>query len=227
MTEYVVEFGNVGRPPEADGRLDAPAFHRNHKPIWAVLGKFLEGKTGDVFEVGSGTGQHAVAFAREAPGIVWWPSDCNDAHLQSIAAWRAYAGLANMRAPLRVDLMRPDWGERPGAETLPRELLAIVCINVLHIAPWAVAEGLLSSAARYLRPDGRLFVYGPFMRDGRHTAASNAAFDASLRRADPSWGVRDTRDLAALAERCRLVLAEIVEMPANNLVLVFQRAAAA
>jgi SAM-dependent methyltransferase len=226
MPDYVVEYGNVGRPPQADGRLDAPAAHRNHKPIWSVVGKFLAGKTGNVLEVGSGTGQHVVGFARAAPEIVWWPSDCNEAHLQSIAAWRAHAGLANVRAPLHIDLMQPDWSQGQNAKILPREHLAVVCINVLHISPWAAAEGLLSGAARLLRSDGRLFVYGPFMRDGHHTAASNAAFDASLRRADPNWGVRDTRDLAALAERYGLTLADTVEMPVNNLVLVFARAAA-
>jgi SAM-dependent methyltransferase len=222
MPEYVVEFGKTGRPPEADGRLDAPAFHRNHAPIWSVLSRHLGALSGDVLEVGSGTGQHVVAFARDTPGIVWWPSDPNDAHLRSIAAWRAHAGLHNVRAPMRLDLLAPDWGiDR--ALGLPAELSAIVCLNVLHIAPWGVAEGLLRGAARLLRPDGRLFVYGPFMRDGRHTAPSNAAFDQSLRAGNPEWGVRDTRDLGALAERFGLRLAEIVEMPANNLVLVFDR----
>ena len=94
MAEYVVEFGKDGRPIEADGRLDAAAFHRNHAPIWAVLQKFLAGKSGDVLEAGSGTGQHVVHFARHAPDIIWWPSDFNEAHLNSIAAWRAHAGLA-------------------------------------------------------------------------------------------------------------------------------------
>lgn len=225
MPEYVVEYGKVGRPPEADGRFDAPAFHRNHVPIWSVLARFLVGKSGDALEVGSGTGQHVVAFAREAPGIVWWPSDRNEAHLRSIAAWRAYAQLDNVRAPARIDLMAADWGLGATASALPGEFLAIVCINVLHIAPWGVAEGLLRGAARLLRSDGHLFVYGPFMRDGRHTAPSNAAFDNSLRAENPSWGVRDTRDLAMLAESVGLRLAEIAEMPANNFVLVFERTA--
>ena len=98
MAEYVVEFGKDGRPIEPDGRLDAAAFHRNHAPIWAVLQKFLAGKSGDVLEAGSGTGQHVVHFARHSPDIIWWPSDFNDAHLRSIAAWRADAGLANIRS---------------------------------------------------------------------------------------------------------------------------------
>ena len=112
-------------------------------------------------------------------------------------------------------------GDAPGGE-----LAAMLCINVLHISPWSVAENLLRGAARFLRPGGRLFVYGPFMRDGVHTAPSNAAFDASLRAENPGWGVRDTRDLRALAESAGLALADIVPMPANNLVLSFSRPAA-
>ena len=100
VAEYVEEFGKDGRPIEPDGRLDAAAFHRNHAPIWAVLQQFLAGKSGDVLEAGSGTGQHVVHFARHSPDIIWWPSDLNEAHLKSIAAWRADAGLANIRPPL-------------------------------------------------------------------------------------------------------------------------------
>lgn len=222
VPEFVVEFGNTGRPPEPDGRLDAPAFHRNHQPIWSVLAKFLYDKAGDVLEIGSGTGQHINHFAAESQGIVWWPSDCNDKHLQSIAAWRSYAQLANVRAPMRIDLIAPTWMQT-GPERAPASFVAILCINVLHIAPWRVSENLLDCAARRLGPDGRLFVYGPFMRDGTHTAPSNAAFDTSLRTKDPSWGVRDTRDLSALAEQVGLRLDDIVAMPANNFVLMFRR----
>jgi tRNA G46 methylase TrmB len=109
MAEYVVEFGKDGRPAEPDGRLDAPAFHRNHQAIWAVLQPFLAGKSGDALEAGSGTGQHVADFARRSPEITWWPSDLNDQHLKSIAAWRAHAGLANIRPPLRIDLSDPVW----------------------------------------------------------------------------------------------------------------------
>lgn len=221
MAEYVVEFGNVGAPPEPDGRLDAPAFHRNHAPIWALISPFLDGRSGHVLEVGSGTGQHVVAFARQAPDLVWWPRDINDKHLRSIEAWRAHAGLVNLRPPLRIDLAA--WACGATELAVPDALTAIVCINVLHIAPWRVAEGLMTGAARHLGPHGRLFVYGPFMRDGFHTAPSNAAFDASLLRENPAWGVRDTTDVAALAARFGLRLAEIAEMPANNLMLVFDR----
>jgi len=223
MAEYVVEFGRDGRPVEPDGRLDAAAFHRNHAPIWAVLAKFLAGKSGDVLEAGSGTGQHVIDFARHFPDIVWWPSDLNAAHLKSIEAWRAHTGLSNIRPPLRIDLSDADWCPEMQDGSGPGKLLAVFCANVIHIAPSRVTEGLFAGAARYLRLDGRLFLYGPFKRDGKHTALSNAVFDTSLRERDPEWGVRDIADLERLAGSVGLALVEIAEMPANNLVLVFER----
>jgi hypothetical protein len=222
MAEYVVEFGRTGKPPEADGRLDSPSFHRNHGPIWSVLAPHLADATGDALEIGSGTGQHVVTFAAQTPGLTWWPSDPNDNHCRSIEAWRRHAGLANVRAPLRLDMSAADW-RRDQPPDLPASFRAIVCINVLHIAPWSVTEGLLQCAAAALPSDGRLFVYGPFMRDGRHTAPSNAAFDESLRRGNPEWGVRDTAAIGEAARVRGLRLADIVEMPANNFVLVVTR----
>lgn len=221
MADYVVEFGSKADTSSADERLDAAAFHRNHQAIWAALAPLLTGKSGDVVEIGSGTGQHVVVFARETPDITWWPSDLNDNHLASIAAWRSHAQLDNVRAPQKIDVSDPDW--RPDG---PGALLAVFCANVVHIAPWSVAEGLFAGAARLLRPDGRLVLYGPFMRGGRHTAPSNAAFDASLRENNPAWGVRDIAELTTLAERFGLERTDIIEMPANNLVLAFARAAA-
>ncbi|WP_029584035.1 DUF938 domain-containing protein [Bradyrhizobium sp. URHD0069] len=223
MAEYVVEFGKDGRPVEPDGRLDAPAFHRNHQAIWPVLQQFLAGKSGDVVEAGSGTGQHVVEFARHSPEIVWWPSDLNEQHLRSIAAWRAHVGLANIRPPLRIDLSDPAWCPEMHDGSGPDQLLAVFCANVIHIAPWRVAEGLFAGAGHYLRPDGRLFLYGPFKRGGKHTALSNAVFDSSLRDNDPDWGVRDVEALEELAANAGLKLIEIAGMPANNLILVFAR----
>jgi SAM-dependent methyltransferase len=223
VAEYVVEFGKDGRPVQPDGRLDAPAFHRNHQAIWAVLQPFLAGKSGDMVEAGSGTGQHVVDFARRSPEITWWPSDLNEQHLKSIAAWRAHVELPNIRPPLRIDLSDPAWCSQMHDGSGPCELLAVFCANVIHIAPWRVAEGLFAGAGRYLRADGRLFLYGPFKRDGKHTAPSNAAFDISLRERDPEWGVRDIADLEKLAAGAGLVLIDIAEMPANNLILVFAR----
>jgi SAM-dependent methyltransferase len=224
MAEYVVEFGKDGSRVEPDGRLDAAAFHRNHQAIWAVLQPFLAGKSGDVVEAGSGTGQHVVEFARHTPDITWWPSDLNAQHLKSIAAWRAHAGLANVRAPLRIDLSDTAWCAEMQDGSGPSKLLAVFCANVIHIAPWRVAEGLFAGAGRYLRADGRLFLYGPFKRGGKHTAVSNAVFDTSLRERDPEWGVRDVEALERLAANVGLALIDIAEMPANNLVLTFGRA---
>jgi SAM-dependent methyltransferase len=223
MAEYVVEFGKDGRPVEPDGRLDAAAFHRNHAPIWAVLQPFLAGKSGDVVEAGSGTGQHVVHFAKHTPGIVWWPSDLNERHLKSIEAWRSHAALPNIRPPLRIDLTDPAWCPAMYDGSGPGELLAVFCANVIHIAPWRVAEGLFAGAGRYLRSEGRLFLYGPFKRDGKHTAMSNAVFDTSLREQDAEWGVRDLADIEKLAAGVGLALIETVPMPANNMILVFGR----
>ena len=223
MAEYVVEFGKDGRPVEPDGRLDAVAFHRNHQAIRAVLQKFLAGKSGDAVEAGSGTGQHVIDFARHFPEITWWPSDLNAQHLKSIAAWRAHAGLSNIRPPLRIDLSDPAWCAEMHDGSGPKNLKAVFCANVIHIAPWRVAEGLFAGAGRYLPAEGRLFLYGPFKRGGKHTAISNAVFDTSLREGNPEWGVRDIEALEQLAGGAGLKLIEIAEMPANNLVLVFER----
>ncbi len=223
MAKFVVEYGKDSEPPRADGRLDGPAFHRNPEPIWSVIGAFLEPQNGDALELGSGTGQHVIEFARRAPRLTWWPSDIYDSHLKSIAAWRAHSGLENLRAPQRIDLTDPDWNWQED-EVVGRPLVAIICINVLHISPWRVSQNLFSGAGRLLRSDGRLFIYGPFMRDGAHTAPSNAAFDATLRAQNPEWGVRDISELRALADDAGLSLTEITPMPANNLVLAFARA---
>ena len=223
MVQDVPGLDKEGRRIEPDSRLDAAAFHRNHQPIWAVLQKFLSGKSGDVLEAGSGTGQHVVHFARLSPDITWWPSDLNEDHLKSIAAWCAQAELSNIRPPLRIDLADSAWFPAMQEGGGPKALLAVFCANVIHIAPWRVAEGLFAGSARYLRPDGRLFLYGPFKRDGKHTALSNAMFDTSLRDRDAEWGVRDIGDLRQLAGGVGLTLIEIMEMPANNMMLAFGR----
>ncbi len=227
MAEWITEFGRDGRPTTPDGGLDAPAFHRNHQAIWAVLEQFLNGRSGDVLEAGSGTGQHVVYFARQSPEITWWPSDLGEAHLKSIAAWRGAADLPNIRPPQRIDLSDPAWSVAAVDGSAPGKLLAIFCANVIHIAPWRVAEGLISGAARQLRDDGRLFLYGPFKRDGRHTAVSNAVFDTSLRSQNEEWGVRDIGDVEKLAQGAGFELAGTFEMPANNLILMFKRRGAA
>jgi SAM-dependent methyltransferase len=218
MPKFVIDFGSLGSPAQPDGRLEGPAFRRNHEAIWQAISEYLNATTGDVLEVGSGTGQHVTEFARRAPHLTWWPSDIVPAHLASIAAWRSAAGLANLREAQRIDLNDPDWHRRGGGY-----LAAIICINVLHIAPWQVSHNLMAGAGRLLRDGGQLFVYGPFKRDGAHTAPSNAAFDASLRAENLDWGVRDVRDLDALAQAAGLSPAKITTMPANNLILAFAR----
>ena len=230
MAKATFEFGTHGTPPPAkDGRLDAPAFHRNREPIWAAISGFLDGKTGDVLEIGSGTGQHIADYARRAPKLTWWPSDMVDSHLTSISAWRAAAALGNLRSPQRIDLMEADWqwhrdeGRQGHDADRDAKLTAILCFNVIHISPWRVTENLMRGASRQLAEGGYLLTYGPYKRDGVHTAPSNEAFDASLRGRDPEWGVRDVTDVAALAQKNGLIRTDTIEMPANNLVLAFQR----
>jgi SAM-dependent methyltransferase len=219
VSQFVPDYSKIPQQENATGRLDAPTFHRNHDPIWSVIGPWLMQQDGDALEIGSGTGQHIVAFARKAARLTWWPSDILDAHLRSIEAWSAEAAVNNLRKPQILDLTEATW-QPSGPDGA---LTAIICINVLHISPWSVSENLLSGAARLLRPGGRLFVYGPFMRDGVHTAPSNASFDESLRAKNPEWGVRDLAELSALAVRDGLSAIRAEPMPANNFVLTIIR----
>jgi SAM-dependent methyltransferase len=201
-----------------DARQFSPSAARNCGPIRDVLARVLPGK-GNVLEIGSGTGEHAICFAKAMPGLVWLPSDPDGASRVSIEAWIATEGLANVRAPVAIDVRRAVWGVEGDAP-----FCAIISLNMVHIAPWEAALGLLAGAGRLLRPDGVLFFYGPFMLGGRHTAASNAAFDADLKRREPRWGVRDVDDLVCEAAPHELELREVVAMPANNLSLVFVKA---
>jgi SAM-dependent methyltransferase len=196
--------------------LLSPAVARNRDPILAVLRRVLPAQ-GTVLEIASGTGEHAAYFAAGLPHFTWQPTDPDSEARGSIAAHRAAAQLPNLEAPLALDARAPSW---PVARAD-----AVVSINMIHVAPWAAAEGLMAGAGRLLAPGGVLYLYGPFKENGQHTASSNAAFDASLRTRDPQWGVRDRDEVAALAQRNRLKLVERVAMPANNLSLVFQRQA--
>ncbi len=207
----------------ADRCLDAPAFHRNHAAIRSVLLHLLGDKTGNVIEVGSGTGQHLVTFAAALPNLTWWPSDPSPSHRASIDAWGARCGLANIRRPIDLDAAASDWKLDEIGRPPSQGIDAILVINVLHIAPWPVSSGLMQAAARYLKPDGVLIVYGPFTKGGVHMAPSNAAFDAHLRQQNDQWGVRDSADLNAAATTNGLKLAEMLDMPANNTTLVFER----
>lgn len=197
-----------------DGRQEAPAAIRNRDPILAVLRRVLPAR-GRVLEIGSGTGQHAVHFAAALPGLTWQPTDADPAMRASIAAWISAAQLANVAPPLTLDIQVRPWPVH--------EADAIVCINVLHVSPWRASEALCSGAARILPTGAPLVLYGPYRREGVVTAASNERFDAQLRAHDPAWGLRGVEDVAATAAAAGLDLAETVEMPANNLTLVFRR----
>lgn len=198
-------------------RRTSPATARNREPILAVLQRILPSQA-RVLELASGAGEHAVFVARSLPGVTWQPSDLDADARASITAWIAEEGLTNVLAPREIDVRAPAWGVESEA---PYD--ALIAINMIHISPWAATLGLLAGANRLLREGGVLYTYGPYMRDGRHTAPSNEAFDASLKSRDPSWGIRDVAAVEAAALTENLVLREIVEMPANNLSLVFTR----
>ena len=198
-----------------DARLHAPATARNRAPIAAALADWLP-SSGCVLELASGTGEHAVHFAACFPDLTWQPSDPDAIHRRSIAAHRQSAGPANLLPPLDIDVTAADW-------PLTGPVAAMVCCNMIHIAPWAAAEGLIAGAGRHLTPGGGLYLYGPFRRGGAHTAPSNAAFDDSLRARNPDWGVRALEDVTALAAAAGLAPPQVREMPANNLSLWFAR----
>ena len=195
--------------------LSSPAAGRNRDPILhALRGRLRDGAR--VLEVASGSGEHAVWFAARLPGVTWRPTDREAEALASITARREAEGPPNLLAPVRLDAS--------DAASWPEEAFdAVVCINMVHIAPWAAAEGLMGGAAAVLRSGGLLYLYGPYKVGGAHTAPSNAAFDESLRARDPAWGVRDLEAVAALAEANGLAFVERVAMPANNLSLWFER----
>ncbi len=193
--------------------LSAPSAERNKDPILAVLKRVLP-SSGLVLEIASGTGQHIVHFARALPGLEWQPSEPDSEMRRSIAAWTRAESLANVRAPLDLDVMAPVWPIERAA--------AVICINMIHIAPWAAASHLIAGTSRVLGAGGVLFLYGPFRRYGDHTAPSNAAFDADLRRRNREWGVRDLEAVDAVAAPHGFELEEVVAMPANNFSVVFR-----
>ncbi|HXA40027.1 MAG TPA: DUF938 domain-containing protein [Phenylobacterium sp.] len=199
-----------------DGARTSPATARNRQPILEVLRPRLPAGA-RVLEVASGAGEHAVFLASALPGVSWRPTDRDAEALASIAAWREAAGLANLAAPIRLDAADPvSWPAGP--------IEAVVCINMVHISPWAATQGLMAGAAQVLAPGGRLFLYGPYLEAGVQTASSNLAFDASLKSRDPAWGLRDLADVKALAAANGLRFGERIAMPANNLIVVFEKA---
>jgi SAM-dependent methyltransferase len=198
----------------SDARLYAPATARNRDPILAVLERSLPAR-GLVLEVASGTGEHAVHFAARLSALVFQPSDPDAAARASIDRWVAAAGLGNVRPALDLDAAAGGWPVD--------EADAVLCINMIHIAPWQATLDLMAGATRVLPAGGVLVLYGPYRRFGQHTADSNAAFDAQLRATDPQWGVRDLEAVLDVAHRHGLGSEEVVPMPANNLTVVLRK----
>ncbi|MGE0420558.1 MAG: DUF938 domain-containing protein [Acetobacteraceae bacterium] len=196
-----------------DARRHAPATLRNRDPILAVLRRVLP-EAGIVLEVASGTGEHVVHFANALPDLVFQPTDLDASARDSIDAWVASTGLRNVRGAVALDTTASHW---PVAQ-----VDAVLCSNMIHIAPWDATVGLIAGAARVLTPGGILFLYGPFRRNGDHTGPGNAAFDAMLRSQDPEWGLRDLEAVADLASAHGFADPDIVAMPADNLSVIFR-----
>lgn len=192
----------------------AQAPERNREPLLAVLREVLPA-SGTVLEVASGTGQHAVFFARAFPHLLWQPTDVEPESLASITAWRAEEALPNLLPPLPLDASSDTWPVSSAD--------VILNVNMLHISPWSACQGLMRGAGRVLTPGGCLITYGAYFVEGRETAPSNLAFDASLRERNPAWGVRQLGDVTAEAARHGLERERVVDMPSNNLTLVFRK----
>jgi hypothetical protein len=192
----------------------SPAADRNKAPILDVLTRVLPGAAA-VLEIASGSGQHAEHFAAARSDWDWQPTEADATALAAIAS--RTAALGNVRPPRMLDVLAPGWPESLG------RFDALYCANMLHIAEWATCAALMRGAARHLVPGGALVLYGPYLVDGEPTAPGNVAFDADLRRRNPAWGVRRLADVSAEAERAGLAFEQRVDMPANNLMLVFRR----
>lgn len=192
----------------------APATLRNREPLASVLAGELPGQ-GRILEIASGTGEHAAFLAARFPHLTWQPSDRDEAALGSIAAYRGEGGSGNLLEPVLLDAAQGDW---PVAQAD-----AILCVNMVHISPWAATIGLFRGAASLLEQDAPLILYGPYIEPDVATAASNLEFDRSLRSRDERWGLRDLTDMDALAARSGFARTARHEMPANNLTLVFRR----
>ncbi|MCB2113672.1 MAG: DUF938 domain-containing protein [Parvularculaceae bacterium] len=200
-----------------DARIYSPSSARNRDFIRDAFLKHMPTK-GVIVEVGSGSGEHCIHIAAAAPHLYFLPGDPDEASRASIAAWIAESALDNISQPHDSDVTQENWRERFSACD------GVLSINMIHIAPFAAAKGLFAGAASLLKDEGRLFLYGPFKRDGAHTAPTNEAFDQWLKGRDSSWGVRDLdREIAPLANRTGFKIRDIVEMPANNLSVVFSK----
>jgi len=205
-----------------DHRLDFPATRRNADAILNVLKPLFGASPKTVLEIASGSGQHAVHMTAACPPLTWWPTDLDPAHVASIEAWRQDADARAIRPATLLDVTHPTWRKGEPRNDWPHHFDAIVNANMIHIAPWQAAEGLVEGAAHHLIDRGFLYFYGPFKRGGKHTAESNAAFDADLRARNAAWGVRDLDEVEAIANRHGFKLDQTHQMPANNLSVVFR-----
>jgi SAM-dependent methyltransferase len=198
----------------ANELLTSAAAERNKDPILTVLESVLP-PTGSVLEIASGTGQHICYFAQSLPGLHWQPTEPDAEGREAIAARVRGANLANVAPPIALDVHEPRW-------PVAGDVDAIVCINMIHISPWSATQALCAGAARHLRTGGLLLTYGPYLQNGT-AAQSNLDFDASLRRRNPDWGLRDLDDVTRLAAGHGLTRRQVVPMPANNLTVVFAK----
>ncbi|MEM9274845.1 MAG: DUF938 domain-containing protein [Cyanobacteria bacterium P01_F01_bin.143] len=201
-----------------DARRYADATQRNRQPILEILQRILPPE-GNILEISSGTGQHAVFFASELVNHDWYPSDPDSLSRDSITAWSNSHPSDNLHEPLDIDAMTACWA----IENAKVSINAIANINMIHISPWKACLGLMAGANRILSSGGILYLYGPYKRNGQHTAPSNEMFDRSLRSRNSQWGVRNLEDVVAIAESEDLELQEVVEMPANNLSVIFRK----
>jgi len=200
--------------PPPNARM-SPSTARNRGPILEVLRPRLPA-AGLVLEIAAGAGEHAAHMAAALPGLTWRPTDPDPEALASIAAWRDRVALPNLLPPLILDAADPDAWPVDRAD-------AAVNINMIHISPWAAAQGLMRGAGRILAPGGLLFLYGPYLEAGVETAPSNLAFDQSLKSRNPAWGLRRLDEVISLAAAQGLALSERIAMPANNLAVVFRK----
>ena len=222
--KYPLLYSNKPYEEAQDGRQHAPATGRNRDAILEILKAELP-STGNILEIASGTGEHGIYLSPKLQNSpkprLWQPSDPSEEKQNSIASWGKFSGTTNMLFPVFIDTTDPQWIVE--ADNYPHDFSSILCINMIHIAPWEACLGLMAGAGRLLPAGGCLYLYGPYKVDGQHTSTSNAQFDETLRSKDPAWGIRDIEDVSKTASQHGLTLQSRHQMPANNLSLVFKK----
>ncbi len=201
-----------------DARQYAAATQRNRDPILAILSEVLHPKS-NILEIASGTGEHALYFASKLESCYWTPSDVNPTSRDSITAWKNTSYIDNLNLPLSIDVTQHDWQQ----QVMGQGIDVIININMIHISPWQACLGLMKGTEQILPSGGILYLYGPYKRNREHTSPSNASFDRSLRDRNPLWGIRDLAAVVEAAAASNLQLEKVIEMPANNLSVIFRR----